>query len=201
MSQLDQFSAPVLELTEPKRLDQCSSLNKAFLTKDGIKCYIPIFRGKIPPQGPGQLCWWEDKFLVVPSMPDNSKVRGQTRRSPWSCRLGVGHGAKNPTPEKSTVTKPGRRPRRTDFYATYTCGHFKIICRRIAGSCVKLHLYPSSLASLTASSLQGFGKGLLHSDITTAIKHMSVALAHSQFNWPNLAFFSTLTPPQEHMVV
>jgi hypothetical protein len=39
-------------------------------------------------------------------MPDRSKGRGQTKCSPWSSRLEVGRGANNPTPEKSTVTKP-----------------------------------------------------------------------------------------------
>jgi hypothetical protein len=39
-------------------------------------------------------------------MPDRTKGPGQTKFSPWSSRLEVGRGARNPTPEKSTATKP-----------------------------------------------------------------------------------------------
>jgi hypothetical protein len=33
-------------------------------------------------------------------MPDSSKCKDQMKCSPWSSRLGVGHGANNPTLEK-----------------------------------------------------------------------------------------------------
>jgi hypothetical protein len=35
----------------------------------------------------------ETKLLVEPPKPGRSKVRGQTKRSLWSCRLGVGRVA------------------------------------------------------------------------------------------------------------
>jgi hypothetical protein len=38
-------------------------------------------------------------------MPERSKGRGQTKCTLWSSRLGVGLGANNSTPERSTVTK------------------------------------------------------------------------------------------------
>jgi hypothetical protein len=38
-------------------------------------------------------------------MPDGSKGRDQTKCSPSSSGLGVGHGVNNPVPEKSTVIK------------------------------------------------------------------------------------------------
>jgi hypothetical protein len=44
--------------------------------------------------------------VVGPPMPDRTKAMGQTKCRPWSSRLGVGRGSNNPTPEKSTVTKP-----------------------------------------------------------------------------------------------
>jgi hypothetical protein len=46
-------------------------------------------------------------------MPDRSKTRGQTKFSPRSSMLGVGHGAENHTSENFTVTKSRRRPRST----------------------------------------------------------------------------------------
>lgn len=50
------------------------------------------------------------------------KSRGQNKCSPWSCGLEIGCAANNPTPQKSTVTKPpepmeedhGRGPRPTE---------------------------------------------------------------------------------------
>jgi hypothetical protein len=52
------------------------------------------------------LCWREHKFLDQSPMPHRSKSRGQIKCSPWSYKLGVGHGASNITPGKSTVKKP-----------------------------------------------------------------------------------------------
>jgi hypothetical protein len=46
MSRLDTLGILVLELPQPKRLIHCKSLNTAFLSIDGIKCDIPMFRGK-----------------------------------------------------------------------------------------------------------------------------------------------------------
>jgi hypothetical protein len=46
-------------------------------------------------------------------MSDRSKARGQTKCSPWSSRLVVGHGAEDHTSENFTVTKSWRRPRST----------------------------------------------------------------------------------------
>jgi hypothetical protein len=37
---------------------------------------------------------------------EGAKGRGQMKCSPWSPKLGVGHGANDPTPPKKTVTKP-----------------------------------------------------------------------------------------------
>jgi hypothetical protein len=117
------------------------------------------------------------------------------RTPPWkNLLLTILRRRPRPTQSCSASKEEKEEEERTDFQATYICGHFKIICRRIAGSCMKLHLYPSSLALLADSSIQEFGKGLIHSHITIAIKHLSAALAHLQFNWP------TLIPPQEHMV-
>jgi hypothetical protein len=52
-----------------------------------------------------ELCWRKHKLLVQPPMPDRSKGRGQMKCSPWSSRLGVGHGTNDPAPEKCAVTK------------------------------------------------------------------------------------------------
>jgi hypothetical protein len=42
-------------------------------------------------------------------MPERSKGGGQTKCSPWSCKLPVGRGPNDGTPEKFVVTKPWRR--------------------------------------------------------------------------------------------
>jgi hypothetical protein len=39
-------------------------------------------------------------------MPDMSKGRRQTKRSPWYFGLGIQRGANDPTPEKCNATKP-----------------------------------------------------------------------------------------------
>jgi hypothetical protein len=57
------------------------------------------------PQLPGELFWRERKPLVGPPMPDGSKGRGHMMCSPRFPRLWIGHGANNPTLEKSTVMK------------------------------------------------------------------------------------------------
>jgi hypothetical protein len=44
-------------------------------------------------------------------MPERTKVKGQTKCSPWCYRLGVERGANEPTSEKCTVINPRRRPR------------------------------------------------------------------------------------------
>jgi hypothetical protein len=68
-------------------------------------------------QWPGELCWRERKLLVGPPMQDRSKGMGQTNCSPWSSRLGDGHGANDSTPDKFTVTKPWRRQRHTQGFS------------------------------------------------------------------------------------
>jgi hypothetical protein len=54
-------------------------------------------------------------LLVVPRMPNRSKGKGQTKRSPWSSRVGFGLGANNPTLEKSNLLRNLQR--------TYGGGH------------------------------------------------------------------------------
>jgi hypothetical protein len=48
--------------------------------------------------------WRERKLLVAPPMPDRSKDMSQTKCSPWSSRLGVGHGATTP-PQKNLLLR------------------------------------------------------------------------------------------------
>jgi hypothetical protein len=44
-------------------------------------------------------------------MTGRSKGKGLKKCRPWSSRMGVGHGANSPIPEKFPITKRWRRPR------------------------------------------------------------------------------------------
>jgi hypothetical protein len=53
----------------------------------------------------GELCWWECKLLVRPSMKNRSKDICQMKSSPWSSEFGVRRVVNDRIQEEFTVTK------------------------------------------------------------------------------------------------